>query len=569
MGVITRFDAGVSPLARISDMKSFVMDYYDDTGGSGQGAVVELIHTHPVIMLQLGLLALCFFNTVMQTMMPLKFAAAMRKQSIMLALVSASLDVFTHMNVIAGTGDDRGSSSASAKSAGAGGGNPLANLLKGIAPNMPLPPNLQQQPPDAEEAGTINNASSGKQGNDGDDATPEVMDADYLKRARADMTNLAKGRLGQILGFTVISLMCGSLKHCMLPILIRNAPFLARGLLLVLAMLVPDIALPIVMYSQNHAAAAAASTAEEGGEKRHRNEKKSKKNKNKSKKGYRQESRGKLEVGGVSISSLLFPADMCAPGGDILQDVCDLAAWPVEQMILSKWMKELIGGVFGSGTTASKKLFGIPVGGKGKAASPPPPNNNKGVPKMGKHATKQAPATPTADAAPKPSVNIFQIGAFASKALFIHNYQRLRSRSISQLQSLPRVVRMLNIPGGEALLARMNKEEPPADAAAGSESGVEQEQEEDGAMDAASEGNSAPVVEEAEDKSDDGGGDGGFVMNAKTTHSDVSIPVTADIKITKPSAAVKPKGKGKGKGKKGSKKSKAKGNSPSSDDFAI
>ena len=46
--------------------------------------------------------------------------------------------------------------------------------------------------------------------------------------------------------------------------------------------------------------------------------------------------------------------DLCAQGGDILQDCCDLLAWPLEQIILSGWMKQLTGSIFGSRAGGNK-----------------------------------------------------------------------------------------------------------------------------------------------------------------------------------------------------------------------
>ena len=146
----------------------------------------------------------------------------------------------------------------------------------------------------------------------------------------------------------------------------------------------------------------------------------------------------------------------------MLQDLCDLVAWPLEQMILSGWMKQLTGSIFGSGSGGSKKLFGIPIGAKESkgtrtaAKGPPKMGKYKDPPgaKMGKGAGTDAIASTEG---PKKPASLLQIGAFASRALCIYNYQRLRSRGISKLESLPRLVKMLNIPGGEALLASMNK----------------------------------------------------------------------------------------------------------------
>ena len=54
---------------------------------------------------------------------------------------------------------------------------------------------------------------------------------------------------------------------------------------------------------------------------------------------YRQD-RGRLQLGPINLSPILFPLDRStSTQGDLLQDVCDLIAWPLEQMILSSWLR--------------------------------------------------------------------------------------------------------------------------------------------------------------------------------------------------------------------------------------
>ena len=133
MGLITRFDAGPSPLNRMHGMKSFVMDYHQDVG-NGEGALVELVQSHPIAMLQLGILFICMLNTLLQGLVSSKFGAAMRKQSIILGICSAALDIFAHMNTVPGAGDMKGSASSASDASD----NPFASLMKGMVPSMPM-----------------------------------------------------------------------------------------------------------------------------------------------------------------------------------------------------------------------------------------------------------------------------------------------------------------------------------------------------------------------------------------------------------------------------------------------
>lgn len=505
MSPITRFDAGPSPLARISHMKGFVVDYYD-AGGGGEGALVELVQTYPILMIQLGVLFLCVLNMALQGMVSSKFGAAMRKQSVVLAMCSAALDIFAHLNVIAGAGDTKGSASSSGNS----NENPFASLMKGMVPNLPTGPGMKKAMDEGkEDKGNEKEEDGGK---------PEEVDLVYLTRARKDMGNLSKGRTGQILAFAIISFLCGSKKMCMLPLLLRNLPFMIRGALLVLALLAPDLALPMVLYSKTKE----SEGNDEGASKKAKKDRK----KGSKKKSYRQESRGKIEMAGVDVSTLLFPVDLCAPGGDMLQDLCDLVAWPLEQMILSGWMKQLTSGIFGSGSGGSKKLFGIPVGAKDSKGAKTAAKGG-GPPKMGKY--KDSPGTVAGAGsgasaeAPKQPVNMLQIGSFASRALCIYNYQRIRSRGISKLESLPRLVKMLNIPGGEALLASMNK------GAAGEPAA---------ASEAGGDGDGSDGPDSPPDNDDDTGGDGGrgvvVLPSAKLkTMSDTPVPVTATVQVAR------------------------------------
>ena len=503
-------------------MKSFVVDYYD-AGGGGEGALVELVQMYPMLMIQLGVLLLCALNTILQGMVSSKFGAAMRKQSVILAMLSAGLDIFAHFNVIPGAGDTRGSASSSGDS----NENPFASLMKGMVPNLPTGPDLKPS------AGKDKNEENENGEKSDEDGKPEVVDIEYLKRARKDMGNLSKGRTGQILAFAVISFLCGSKKLCMVPLLLRNFPFMIRGALLILALLAPDMALPVVLYGKNQES---ESDSQSQGEEEGKTTKATKKGKRKGtkKKSYRQENRGKIELAGVDVSSLLFPADLCAPGGDMLQDLCDLVAWPLEQMILSGWMKQLTGSIFGSGSGGSKKLFGIPIGAKESKGTR---TAAKGPPKMGKYkdppGAKMGKGTGTDAIAstegPKQPASLLQIGAFASRALCIYNYQRLRSRGISKLESLPRLVKMLNIPGGEALLASMNKSG--VEGADGSVDGSGGDPDGDG------DGGSPPNGGGNDDN--DSGGDGGrgvvVLPSAKLggTLSGASVPVTATVQVTR------------------------------------
>ena len=241
MGLITRFDAGASPLSRIQDMKSFVIDYHEG-GGRGEDALAGLVQSHPMVMLQLGILFLCALNSFLQVAVSSKFRAAMRKQSVVLAICSAILDIFALMNTVAGDNDIRKNPSVSSKASE----NPFASLMKGMVPPMSDHTDAKKD----EGSATKNENEEGEI--ELNDVQLETIDSDYLSRARSDMKRMSKERLGQILAYAVIAFLCGSRENCIIPLLLRNFPFMVRGALLIIALVAPDVALPMVLHSKNH-----------------------------------------------------------------------------------------------------------------------------------------------------------------------------------------------------------------------------------------------------------------------------------------------------------------------------
>ena len=81
-------------------------------------------------------------------------------------------------------------------------------------------------------------------------------------------------------------------------------------------------------------------------------------------------------------------------------------------MILSSWLRALSTQVFGTSNTGTVKLFGIPVGEK----------KSKSTSKMSKYTSRSASDVPPAS--PREPLNMVQISAFLTKALFIYNYQK-------------------------------------------------------------------------------------------------------------------------------------------------
>ena len=491
MVAATKFNLGPTSLTRVADMCQFVVESAENAS-EGEGSLVELIQTYPVLVLQLGLLWFCLVNTLMQYLVSSKFGGSIRRQSLVIAMVNAGLDIFMNFNVEPGIfGDDKDSLSTTIDTM-----NPFSALIGGKSKG-----GAEEK---EEEEGT----------------GPEVMDAAYLQRARNDMKATAQGRLGQMLAYIVISLLCGAKKHCMVPIFVRNFPFMMRGLLLLLTTMAPDAILPIIMFSKSQISEEGGGIStdddyEEAGSKKRGKGKRSKK---RVKKSYRQESRGRVQIGPVNVSLLFFPLNIASTQGDIFQDVCDLIAWPLEQMILSGWMKSLTTGIFGASDKSTMKLFGIPIGTKkGKNAS------RDVSPKMSKSPNGGTTSGAHTQVVAK-SQNMAEICMFATKALFIYHYQKVRSKSIKGLKSLPRLIKLFNIPGGEALLGGFPGGDVDVD---GEEQGSKDESRDDNG------GNGPGGSDSSSDNDKDGGGGGRGIVatlpSAQVSTSTSPVPVMVDL----------------------------------------
>ncbi len=496
MSPVTRFNGGPTTLMRVDDMRSYVIEESSSAGPS-DSSLIELVQTYPLLCAQLALLWFGLANTLLQFVVSTKFSGVIRRQCLIIAMVSAGLDLLMHLNVESGI--DAGAST-------------------------PEKPSIEMNNPFAAFMGAAQGKKSAekeKRSEEVEDDGPEAINAEYLKRARIDMTIVARGRIGQMLALIVISFFCGAKKHCMVPIFLRNLPLMIRGAVLLLATLSPDLFMPIIMFSETHKNDG-AEEREEGTGGREESKKKGKKSKkgkglSRNKKSYRREGRGRLQIGPINLSPILFPLDMASPTqGDMLQDFCDLLAWPLEQMILSSWMKALSGEVFGATDKGTVKFFGIPVGAK-RAKSPP---------KMSKHAPTTTAVVPPTTGKP---LSMVQISIFAAKALFIYNYQKVRSKGITGLKSLPRLMKMLGIPGGEALLGGQGGG---LGAMMGNNSQGDNDDDDDKDQ---GEGGTPPSSSKEDNDKDGGGGERMRALpNATVSTSEAPVPVVVDLKATPP-----------------------------------
>ena len=292
------FNGGASPLMRMGSVHALVTN--QEGSASAEARLAALVQSHPIFVLQFGLMLYLMLNFVLERCTPsTALAQVMRVQALVCSFFLQLLDCLGQM-----------------RTTGA--------VTLSIPPHSPTPTLGDDTDTDAAVQAQHPTPTPGSH-------APEVPElkrfelsslpatAELLTRARADMAALAQTRSGQGVGYALLALCCGAPSHCVLPIALGGSVFLFRAAGLVAMSVVP---------CGGAILGAGAGAVRDGG----------------AKKGKKSKQRQATSSSSHPVLRLLFPFPLAATSPTLnpetLDVLADFAAFPVEFFVTRGWSKQ-------------------------------------------------------------------------------------------------------------------------------------------------------------------------------------------------------------------------------------